>query len=54
VQGDKCVTFCTLLHADIQLDQYYLLKIFSFVPLYDFIKNQMPIPVGLFLGLLFC
>ena len=43
VRGDEYETICILLHADIQLDQHYLLKMFSFFPLYGYaflVKNQ--------------
>jgi len=42
VQGDKYKSICILLHVDIKLDQYYLLKMLTFYHLYSFgffIKN---------------
>ena len=45
VQGDKYGSIFILLHVDIQLFQYHLLKIFSFFPLYSLAslsKNQVP------------
>ena len=49
VQSDENGFICIVLHADIQLDQPHLLKMFSFFnPLYDFgffVKNQVSIGV---------
>lgn len=36
VLGDKYGSIYILLHSDIQLDQHYLLKILSFIPLYTY------------------
>jgi hypothetical protein len=51
VQGDKYGSICILPHADIQLDQHYLSKMFSFFPLYDsafFVKKQLSIGVWVY------
>lgn len=47
VKGDKEVSICILLQASIQLDQYYLLKILSFLVCISqfFLKIQMSICV---------
>jgi hypothetical protein len=36
VQSDKYGAICSLLHADIQLDQHHLLRMLSFFPWYGF------------------
>jgi hypothetical protein len=54
VQSDTYGSICILLHADTQLDQHHLLKVFFFFfPLYDFgifVKNLVSIGMCLFLG----
>jgi hypothetical protein len=48
VQGDKYGSIIIFLHIDSQLDQYHLLKMLSFFPLYMFgflIKDQVPVSV---------
>lgn len=50
VQSDKYESIFIFTHADIQLDQYHFLKMFSFFPLFAFLslsKNQMSLFVGL-------
>jgi hypothetical protein len=46
VQGDKYGSIFILLHTDYQLDQHYLLKMFSFFPLHVFgffVKDKLSI-----------
>lgn len=46
VQGDRYEFSCTLLHADIQLDQQHLLNFFVLLYGFDFfVKNQVSVGV---------
>jgi hypothetical protein len=40
VQGDRYISICILLHADIQLEQHYLLKTLSFF--HCMVSNSLP------------
>ena len=53
VQGDKYGPICILLHADIQLDQHHLLKMFSLFHCMSWFLCQIQVCVCLFLGLCF-
>ena len=47
--GDQYGTICTLLHADIQLEQHHSLKtLFSLYGLGFFVKNQLSIGVWIY------
>jgi hypothetical protein len=49
VQGDKYASISILLHTDIQLDQYYLLKILTFIEwLWLLYQNQVYIGVWVY------
>jgi hypothetical protein len=49
VQGDRYGSICILLHADIQFDQYLLLKMLSFLCISNFfIKIQVSIDVWIY------
>ena len=53
VQGDRYGSICILLHADIQLDQHHLLKMFSLFHCMSWFLCQIQVCVCLFLGLCF-